>query len=152
MSLINKEKSLYVMGLILAILLILSGCGKDRKEINVKADTGETVQATLQLGDDFDMNESSGVLMVYQKKKVMLQVAFINEEQRKTHIDHMRNSNMTEVLQEEGKSISYKKASAQGLVNYFIFPVGEKTYAYEATYLPEEAAKSVLNRLEFQKK
>ena len=47
MSLINKEKSLYVMGLILAILLILSGCGKDRKEINVKADTGETVQATL---------------------------------------------------------------------------------------------------------
>ena len=79
--------------------------------------------------------------MVYQKKKVMLQVAFINEEQRKSHIDHMRNSNMTEVLQEEGQSISYKKASAQGLVNYFIFPVGEKTYAYAATYLPEEAAK-----------
>ena len=59
----------------------------------------------------------------------------------------MRDGNMSRVLKEEGERISYERTDAQGLVNYFIFPVGEKTYAYCATYLPEKTAEDVLGRM-----
>lgn len=147
MTITNKQTWFWVW--ILSVVLLLSGCGKEAKTVDLKPETGEAVQATLDTGDDFDMEYTSGVLMVYQKKKVMMQVAFLNEEQRQGQLDRMRTGNMSRVLKEDGKSISYEMASAQGLVNYYIFPVGEKTYAYGATYLPPEAADKVWQRLHF---
>lgn len=147
MAITNKQTWLWMV--VVSVMLLLSGCGKGTKTLDLKPETGEAVQATLDTGDDFDMEYTSGVLMVYQKKKVMMQVAFLNEEQRQGQLARMRNGNMSRVLKEEGKSISYEMASAQGLVNYYIFPVGEKTYAYGATYLPPEGADKVWERLHF---
>ena len=138
-------------GLFLCVILFLTGCGKESQEIVAcKAETGETIQAVLDTKDDFHMKYTSGVLMVYQKKKLMMQIAFLDDKQRQAQVDHMREGNMSRVLKEDGKRISYERTDAQGLVNYFIFPVGEKTYAYGATYLPEEAAESVLQRMKWQ--
>ena len=145
---IGRNVYISVVGLFLCALLLLTGCGKETPETaECKAETGETIQAVLDTKDDFHMKYTSGVLMVYQKKKLMMQIAFLNEEQRQAQVDHMRDGNMSRVLKEEGKRISYEKTDAQGLVNYFIFPVGETTYAYCATYLPEKTAESVLQRL-----
>ncbi len=151
MTIYKNKTSLFLMSLFLGIALFLSGCGKETKNIDCTPDTGEKVEATLQLGDDFDMKYTSGVLMVYQKQKLMMQIAFIDEDQRQKHLDRVKNTNMSQVWQEEGKTISYQMASNQGLVNYFIFPVGEKTYAYAATYLPKDAAEGVMKRVELKK-
>lgn len=147
MTITNRQTWFWVI--LLSVVLFLSGCGKETKTLDLKPETGETLQATLDLGEDFDMKYTSGVLMVYQKKKLMMQVAFLNEEQRKAQVDHMRQGNMSRVLKEDGKSISYEMTNAQGLVNYYIFPVGHETYAYGATYLPPEAADKVWQRLHF---
>ena len=150
MTIYKNHITIYLIGLLCCVVFLLTGCSPEQKNIDIKADTGETIQATLALQDNFDMKESSGVLMVYQKKKLMMQIAFLDDKQRQAQVDHMREGNMSRVLKEEGKRISYERTDAQGLVNYFIFPVGEKTYAYGATYLPEEAAESVLQRMKWQ--
>lgn len=147
MTITNRQAWLWA--LVFSVVLLLTGCGKEMKTLDLKPDTGETVQATLDMGEDFDMKYVSGVLMVYQKKKLMLQVAFLDEAQRQAQLDHMREGNMSRVLKEEGQSISYEMTNAQGLVNYYIFPVGNQTYAYGATYLPPEAADKVWQRLHF---
>ena len=147
----SRNVYISVVGLFLCALLLLTGCGKESPETaECKVETGETIQAVLDTKDDFHMKYTSGVLMVYQKKKLMMQIAFLDDKQRQAQVDHMREGNMSRVLKEEGKRISYERTDAQGLVNYFIFPVGEKTYAYGATYLPEETAESVLQRLTLQ--
>lgn len=95
------------------------------------------------------MEESSGVLVVYQKKKVMMRCAFISREQEQAQ----RASIITmpfEIHKEEENYISYSMAGPDGMVNYYMYPVGKKTWLYAATHLPPEAADKVLSRIHFK--
>ena len=114
----------------------------------MKPETGENIQVTLDRGDDFSMEASSGVLLVYQKKKVMMRCAFISREQEQAQ----RASIITmpfEIHREEENYISYSTAGPDGMVNYYTYPVGKKTWLYVATHLPPEAEEKVLSRIHF---
>ena len=96
---------------------LLAGCGLTDEKITMKPETGENIQVTLDRGDDFSMEESSGVLVVYQKKKIMMRCAFISREQEQAQ----RASIITmpfEIHREEENYISYSKAGHDGMVNY----------------------------------
>ena len=64
---IGRNAYISVVGLFLCALLLLTGCGKESPETaECKAETGETIQAVLDTKDDFHMQYTYGVLMVYQ--------------------------------------------------------------------------------------
>lgn len=128
---------------------LLAGCGLDDEKITMKPETGDEIQVTLDGGDDFSMKETSGIILVYQKKKVMMRCAFISKEQEQAQ----RASIITmpfEIHKEEDNYISYSMAGPDGMVNYYMYPVGEKTWLFAATHLPPEAADKVLSRIHFK--
>ena len=128
---------------------LLAGCGLTDEKITMKPETGDEIQVTLDGGDDFSMKETAGTIMVYQKKKVMMRCAFISREQEQAQ----RASIITmpfEIHKEEDNYISYSIAGPDGMVNYYMYPVGEKTWLFAATHLPPEAADKVLSRIQFK--
>lgn len=128
---------------------LLAGCGLTDEKITMKPETGEEIQVTLDGGDDFSMKETSGIILVYQKKKVMMRCAFISKEQEQAQ----RASIITmpfEIHREDDHYISYSMAGPDGMVNYYMYPVGEKTWLFAATHLPPEAADKVLSRIHFK--
>lgn len=128
---------------------LLAGCGLTDEKITMKPETGDEIQATLDGGDDFSMKETSGIILVYQKKKVMMRCAFISKDQEQAQ----RASIITmpfEIHKEEDNYISYSMAGPDGMVNYYMYPVGEKTWLFAATHLPPEAADKVLSRIHFK--
>ena len=128
---------------------LLAGCGLTDEKITMKPETGDEIQITLDGGDDFSMKETSGIILVYQKKKVMMRCAFISKEQEQAQ----RASIITmpfEIHKEEDNYISYSMAGPDGMVNYYMYPVGEKTWLFAATHLPPEAADKVLSRIHFK--
>lgn len=128
---------------------LLAGCGLTDEKITMKPETGDEIQVTLDRGDDFSMKETSGTIMVYQKKKVMMRCAFISKEQEQAQ----RASIITmpfEIHREDDHYISYSMAGPDGMVNYYMYPVGEKTWLFAATHLPPEAADKVLSRIHFK--
>ncbi len=128
---------------------LLAGCGLTDEKITMKPETGDEIQVTLDGGDDFSMKETSGIILVYQKKKVMMRCAFISKEQEQAQ----RASIITmpfEIHKEEDNYISYSMAGPDGMVNYYMYPVGEKTWLFAATHLPPEAADKVLSRIHFK--
>lgn len=128
---------------------LLAGCGLTDEKITMKPETGEEIQVTLDGGDDFSMKETSGTILVYQKKKVMMRCAFISKEQEQAQ----RASIITmpfEIHREDDHYISYSMAGPDGMVNYYMYPVGEKTWLFAATHLPPEAADKVLSRIHFK--
>lgn len=128
---------------------LLAGCGLTDEKITMKPETGDEIQVTLDGGDDFSMKETSGIILVYQKKKVMMRCAFISKEQEQAQ----RASIITmpfEIHREEDNYISYSMAGPDGMVNYYMYPVGEKTWLFAATHLPPEAADKVLSRIHFK--
>lgn len=128
---------------------LLAGCGLTNEKITMKPETGDEIQVTLDGGDDFSMKETSGIILVYQKKKVMMRCAFISKEQEQAQ----RASIITvpfEIHREDDNYISYSMAGPDGMVNYYMYPVGEKTWLFAATHLPPEAADKVLSRIHFK--
>lgn len=128
---------------------LLAGCGLTDEKITMKPETGDEIQVTLDGGDDFSMKETAGTIMVYQKKKVMMRCAFISKEQEQAQ----RASIITmpfEIHREDDHYISYSMAGPDGMVNYYMYPVGEKTWLFAATHLPPEAADKVLSRIHFK--
>lgn len=128
---------------------LLAGCGFTDEKITMKPETGDEIQVTLDGGDDFSMKETSGIILVYQKKKVMMRCAFISKEQEQAQ----RASIITmpfEIHREDDNYISYSMAGPDGMVNYYMYPVGEKTWLFAATHLPPEAADKVLSRIHFK--
>lgn len=128
---------------------LLAGCGLTDEKITMKPETGDEIQVTLDGGDDFSMKETSGIILVYQKKKVMMRCAFISKEQEQAQ----RASIITmpfEIHREDENYISYSMAGPDGMVNYYMYPVGEKTWLFAATHLPTEAADKVLSRIHFK--
>lgn len=128
---------------------LLAGCGLTDEKITMKPETGDEIQVTLNSGDDFSMKETSGIILVYQKKKVMMRCAFISKEQEQAQ----RASIITmpfEIHREDDHYISYSMAGPDGMVNYYMYPVGEKTWLFAATHLPPEAADKVLSRIHFK--
>lgn len=128
---------------------LLAGCGLTDEKITMKPETGDEIQVTLDGGDDFSMKETSGIILVYQKKKVMMRCAFISKEQEQAQ----RASIITmpfEIHREDDNYISYSMAGPDGMVNYYMYPVGEKTWLFAATHLPMEAADKVLSRIHFK--
>lgn len=128
---------------------LLAGCGLTDEKITMKPETGEEIQVTLDGGDDFSMKETSGTILVYQKKKVMMRCAFISKDQEQAQ----RASIITmpfEIHREDDHYISYSMAGPDGMVNYYMYPVGEKTWLFAATHLPPEAADKVLSRIHFK--
>mgnify|MGYP000171130002 FL=1 len=128
---------------------LLAGCGLTDEKITMKPETGDEIQVTLDGGDDFSMEETAGTIMVYQKKKVMMRCAFISKEQEQAQ----RASIITmpfEIHREDDHYISYSMAGPDGMVNYYMYPVGEKTWLFAATHLPPEAADKVLSRIHFK--
>ena len=128
---------------------LLTGCGLTDEKITMKPETGDEIQVTLDGGDDFSMEETAGTIMVYQKKKVMMRCAFISKEQEQAQ----RASIITmpfEIHREDDHYISYSMAGPDGMVNYYMYPVGEKTWLFAATHLPPEAADKVLSRIHFK--
>lgn len=128
---------------------LLAGCGLADEKITMKPETGDEIQVTLDGGDDFSMKETSGIILVYQKKKVMMRCAFISKEQEQAQ----RASIITmpfEIHREDDNYISYSMAGPDGMVNYYMYPVGEKTWLFAATHLPPEAADKVLSRIHFK--
>ena len=128
---------------------LLAGCGLTDEKITMKPETGDEIQVTLDGGDDFSMEEMAGTIMVYQKKKVMMRCAFISKEQEQAQ----RASIITmpfEIHREDDHYISYSMAGPDGMVNYYMYPVGEKTWLFAATHLPPEAADKVLSRIHFK--
>lgn len=128
---------------------LLAGCGLTDEKVTMKPETGDEIQVTLDGGDDFSMKETSGIILVYQKKKVMMRCAFISKEQEQAQ----RASIITmpfEIHKEEDNYISYSMAGPDGMVNYYMYPVGEKTWLFAATHLPPEAADKVLSRIHFK--
>lgn len=128
---------------------LLVGCGLTDEKITMKPETGDEIQVTLDGGDDFSMKETSGIILVYQKKKVMMRCAFISKEQEQAQ----RASIITmpfEIHREDENYISYSMAGPDGMVNYYMYPVGENTWLFAATHLPPEAADKVLSRIHFK--
>lgn len=128
---------------------LLAGCGLTDEKITMKPETGDEIQVTLDGGDDFSMKETSGIILVYQKKKVMMRCAFISKDQEQAQ----RASIITmpfEIHREDDHYISYSVAGPDGMVNYYMYPVGEKTWLFAATHLPPEAADKVLSRIHFK--
>lgn len=128
---------------------LLAGCGLTDEKITMKPETGDEIQVTLDRGDDFSMEETAGTLLVYQKKKVMMRCAFISKEQEQAQ----RASIITmpfEIHREDDHYISYSMAGPDGMVNYYMYPVGGKTWLFAATHLPPEAADKVLSRIHFK--
>lgn len=128
---------------------LLAGCGLTDEKITMKPETGDEIQVTLDGGDDFSMKETSGIILVYQKRKVMMRCAFISKEQEQAQ----RASIITmpfEIHREDDNYISYSMAGPDGMVNYYMYPVGEKTWLFAATHLPPEAADKVLSRIHFK--
>lgn len=128
---------------------LLAGCGLTDEKITMKPETGDEIQVTLDGGDDFSMKKTSGIILVYQKKKVMMRCAFISKEQEQAQ----RASIITmpfEIHREDDHYISYSMAGPDGMVNYYMYPVGEKTWLFAATHLPPEAADKVLSRIHFK--
>lgn len=128
---------------------LLAGCGLTDEKITMKPETGDEIQVTLDGGDDFSMKETSGIILVYQKKKVMMRCAFISKDQEQAQ----RASIITmpfEIHREDDHYISYSMAGPDGMVNYYMYPVGEKTWLFAATHLPPEAADKVLSRIHFK--
>lgn len=128
---------------------LLAGCGLTDEKITMKPETGDEIQVTLDGGDDFSMEETAGIILVYQKKKVMMRCAFISKEQEQAQ----RASIITmpfEIHREDDHYISYSMAGPDGMVNYYMYPVGEKTWLFAATHLPPEAADKVLSRIHFK--
>ena len=128
---------------------LLAGCGLTDEKITMKPETGDEIQVILDGGDDFSMKETSGIILVYQKKKVMMRCAFISKDQEQAQ----RASIITmpfEIHKEEDNYISYSMAGPDGMVNYYMYPVGEKTWLFAATHLPPEAADKVLSRIHFK--
>lgn len=128
---------------------LLAGCGLTDEKITMKPETGDEIQVTLDGGDDFSMEETAGTILVYQKKKVMMRCAFISKEQEQAQ----RASIITmpfEIHREDDHYISYSMAGPDGMVNYYMYPVGEKTWLFAATHLPPEAADKVLSRIHFK--
>ncbi|WP_297039228.1 hypothetical protein [uncultured Dialister sp.] len=128
---------------------LLAGCGLTDEKITMKPETGDEIQVTLDGGDDFSMKETSGIILVYQKKKVMMRCAFISKDQEQAQ----RASIITmpfEIHREDDNYISYSMAGPDGMVNYYMYPVGEKTWLFAATHLPPEAADKVLSRIHFK--
>lgn len=134
---------------LLLFATLLAGCGLTDEKITMKPETGDEIQVTLDGGDDFSMKETSGIILVYQKKKVMMRCAFISKEQEQAQ----RASIITmpfEIHREDDHYISYSMAGPDGMVNYYMYPVGEKTWLFAATHLPPEAADKVLSRIHFK--
>lgn len=128
---------------------LLAGCGLTDEKITMKPETGDEIQVTLDGGDDFSIKETSGIILVYQKKKVMMRCAFISKDQEQAQ----RASIITmpfEIHREDDNYISYSMAGPDGMVNYYMYPVGEKTWLFAATHLPPEAADKVLSRIHFK--
>lgn len=128
---------------------LLAGCGLTDEKITMKPETGDEIQVTLDGGDDFSMEETAGTIMVYQKKKVMMRCAFISKDQEQAQ----RASIITmpfEIHREDDHYISYSMAGPDGMVNYYMYPVGEKAWLFAATHLPPEAADKVLSRIHFK--
>lgn len=128
---------------------LLAGCGLTDEKITMKPETGDEIQVTLDRGDDFSMEETAGTILVYQKKKVMMRCAFISKDQEQAQ----RASIITmpfEIHREDDHYISYSMAGPDGMVNYYMYPVGEKTWLFAATHLPPEAADKVLSRIHFK--
>lgn len=128
---------------------LLAGCGLTDEKITMKPETGDEIQVTLDGGDDFSLKETSGIILVYQKKKVMMRCAFISKDQEQAQ----RASIITmpfEIHREDDNYISYSMAGPDGMVNYYMYPVGEKTWLFAATHLPPEAADKVLSRIHFK--
>lgn len=134
-----------------AVLLLSAGCGKE-ETVSVQTPAGQTVTASLDGGDDFSIREVSGTLSVYQKKKLMLRIAFITAAQRAQRIDHVKLMGGGQDYKEEGDTVSFTQAGQQGLIYTRIVPVGEDTYAFGSTYLPEEAADAVWKRVHMEMK
>lgn len=128
---------------------LLAGCGLTDEKITMKPETGDEIQVTLDDGDDFSMKETSGIILVYQKKKVMMRCAFISKEQEQAQRASIINMPF-EIHKEEDNYISYSMAGPDGMVNYYMYPVGEKTWLFAATHLPPEAADKVLSRIHFK--
>ena len=131
--------------------VLLAGCGLTDEKITMKPETGENIQVTLDRGDDFSMEASSGVLLVYQKKKVMIRFAFITKDMaiaQKKSVSKVPS----EIHRDEDSYIFFSAAGPEGMVDYYLFPVGDKTWAYGATHLPPEAAEKVMGRVHFEKK
>ena len=130
-------------------VVLLAGCGLTDEKITMKPETGENIQVSLDRGADFSLDASAGGLVEYQKKKVMMRCAFISREQEQAQ----RASIITmpfEIHKEEENYISYSMAGPDGMVNYYMYPVGKKTWLYAATHLPPEAADKVLSRIHFK--
>ena len=151
MNLIKNEihSAVYTACLLLAAVLFFSGCGQQEKPLTLSPETGEKMEVTLEGGDDFHMDYESGVLTVYEKKKVMMRCAFISEEQEKAQRESLTTMPF-EIYREEDSYISYGAAGPEGMVHYTMYPVGKKTWIYAATHLPPEEADKVLGRLHFK--
>lgn len=128
---------------------LLAGCGLTDEKITMKPETGDEIQVTLDGGDDFSMKETSGIILVYQKKKVMMRCAFISKEQEQAQWASIITMPF-EIHREDDNYISYSMAGPDGMVNYYMYPVGEKTWLFAATHLPPEAADKVLSRIHFK--
>jgi hypothetical protein len=154
-SMISYIQKWWKRGLILLSLFVmalgLSACGSEKKTIAITPDTGEKIDVTLDGGDDFNMDYVNGVLMVYQKKKVMMRFAFITKDMA---IAQKKSASKvpSEIHRDEDSYIFFSAAGPEGMVDYYLFPVGDKTWAYGATHLPPEAAEKVMGRLHFNKK
>lgn len=140
-----------IISFLAVFILLLTGCGKEENpnSITIPASTGEKIEVTLDTSDDFHMEKPNEVLLVYQKKKVMLRLAFISKEEE----IKQRSAIITmpfEIYEERDDYISYAAAGSQGMVTYYMYPVGEKTWLYAGTHLPKEAADKVLSRLHFK--
>jgi hypothetical protein len=154
-AMISYIRQWWKRGLVLLSLFVmvlgLSACGSEKKTITITPDTGEKIDVTLDGGDHFDIDYVNGVLMVYQKKKVMIRFAFITKDMaiaQKKSVSKVPS----EIHRDEDSYIFFSAAGPEGMVDYYLFPVGDKTWAYGATHLPPEAAEKVMGRVHFEKK
>ena len=61
----------------------------------------------------------------------------------------MNEMGVADIYKQDGETFSYGMAGPQGLVNYYIEPIGNDTYLYAATYLPYDALTEAVSRLHF---
>ena len=144
------QKILRWTALPVVCLFLLTGCDKEPKTISIATPEGSLVKTTVDMSDDFDMENTEGILVVSQNKKIMLRLAIIDEEARQGHLDRIKNTNMAHIYSQSGRQIVYNITDNRGLLNYRILPIADHLYMYGETYLPKASADKVWSHLTFE--
>lgn len=134
--------------LVLVAVFMMAGCG-NTQSLSFKTPAGEKLEVKLDTKDDYSMEYTSDSLIVHQAKKVMLTCAFLTKAQKAQLLDRVNEMGVADIYKQDGETFSYGMAGPQGLVNYYLEPIGNDTYLYAATYLPYDALTEAVSRLHF---